>query len=57
MVAGLEPSEANSLEATQTPETRMRLRRASVVSMGSFSARASAKASESMLIGVIGDCV
>lgn len=57
MVARLEPSEANSLEASQTPDTSMRLRRASLVSMGSFSARASAKESESMLRGVIGDWV
>lgn len=57
MVARLEPSEANSLEASQTPDTSMRLRRASLVSMGSFSARASAKESESMLRGVVGDWV
>lgn len=57
MVATLEPSEANSLEASQTPDTSMRLRRASLVSMGSFSASASAKESESMLGGVEGDWV
>jgi hypothetical protein len=57
IVAGLEPSEANSLEATQTPDTIIRLRNASFVSMGSLPARASAKDSESMLGGVVGDCV
>lgn len=57
IVAWLELSEANSLAATQTPDTSMNFRSASSVSMGSFSVRASANDSESILGAVVGDWV
>lgn len=57
MVAWLELSDANSLEATHTPVTKIRLRSASLVSMGSLSARASANESELMLGVVVGEWV